>query len=390
MKVFNIILCILIFILALVSAAFSYLLFDKRASLVESNVKMATQISSSSRRLAPATNGQAIAPADLAHEKYTAANMDTKLRSFDSQVNTTVTQRDTLAETLLNISKAIGFKGIELDAVKRLGDTEDRSGSGSITEKVLAKVKSLQLRFNRNNECFREIGQILGVTFNQSNYDFTPSVYDSSVSQIREAVRRCKRDLDRAIEQKNALEAEKREIEKQMTFYKNRYDKINREKEALRSEAAALRRSNEALRGELDRLKRDFKALTRTEYGETPVIHDGTTEARGLVVGEVREVNPGHGFIAIDLNTTQRFKHKIGDKEYSVDPKLRAGLDMVICRGDLTGSKPPVFIAKIKIYSIDETCTIANIPADVAKQIKVGDKVIDISRFEAMQTSETK
>lgn len=380
MKVVNIVLCSLIFVFALVSAVFSYFLFDKRASLVESNVKMAALIGGSSQKLAPATTGQAVSKDDLSHQKYVAADMDRKLANVEKQVSGTVTQRDTLAETMMNTGKAVGIKGLELDSVKRLDGVE----------KILAKVKSLQLRFNRNNECFREMGQVLGINFNQSNYDFTPASYDSSVKKIRDAVRRCKRDMDRAIEEKNAMAAEKREAERERDEYRTRFNNANREKENLRGELTSARRSNETIRKELDRVKNDYYMVTRTKYGEIPVIQDGTAEARALVVGEVKEVNPGHGFIAIDLTNTQRFKHKIGEKEYEVDPKLRPGLELVICRGDVSGASKPEFIARVKIYSIDDTCSIANIPADVAKQIRVGDKVIDISRFEVMQKNETK
>ena len=122
--------------------------------------------------------------------------------------------------------------------------------------------------------------------------------------------------------------------------------------------------------------------LTKTEYGDIPLWQPGSDEARSKVVGKVVEVNEENGYVIMDLNNTIRVTQQVGVKELKVDPLLQRGLEMVICRGELGDSGKLQFIARIKIHSIDEKCAIANIPADAAKAIKVGDIVINNSFFE--------
>ena len=102
MKVTNIVLCILIFLLAAASAAFSYMLFDKRTTLLDGNSKMAASIVSASALVAPTSDGQPVAKDALAHEKYDAGKVDSTLRRFNAQIATTVEQRDTLAKIVFD------------------------------------------------------------------------------------------------------------------------------------------------------------------------------------------------------------------------------------------------------------------------------------------------
>ena len=374
MKVINIILCVLIFLLAVASAAFSFILFGKRTSLIEGNVKMATSISGISAKLAPDSDRRPVTQADLAHEKYTAANMDMKLRGFEAQVTATIRQREVLAQTMLDIAKVIGVRNLQLDAVRRLETAKDGSRDVEITALVLKKVKLLQSRFDKSCAAFTEIASVLG------GDAFSAGNYERSVDELVRLVSDTKGRLDTTSAAKSKLEREKKSLEEERDDYRSRLATANREKATLKRALDRLREEHTALQRSYARLQHDFERLSSLKPGDAKMVVDGSPEARMLVVGRVTHVNRNHGFIAVNLGATSRFRHKVGTKEYMVDPMLRPGLEMVICRGSLTGPEPPTFVARIKIDKVTDDCFIANIPRDA--EIRVGDLVIDISRFE--------
>ena len=102
MKVANIILSILILIMALASAAFSYFLFEKRDVLVNGWGKMATAIHNTSKTLdtRSATNvASKLTPAELSHEKY--GELDSKLQKLTDQSRKVILERDELVKHLV-------------------------------------------------------------------------------------------------------------------------------------------------------------------------------------------------------------------------------------------------------------------------------------------------
>ena len=101
MKVANIILSILILIMALASAAFSYFLFEKRDVFVNGWGKMATAIHNTSKTLDNNSGTKVagkLAPEELSHEKY--ADLDSKLQMLTNQTRKVVAERDELADAL--------------------------------------------------------------------------------------------------------------------------------------------------------------------------------------------------------------------------------------------------------------------------------------------------
>ena len=373
MKVVNIVLSIMILVLALVSTVFSFFLFEKRTGMVDGWNMMASAISESSGAM-----GSRISAADLAHEKYNKNDMADKMRRFGSQSKKVVGQRDELGGAMQNIAKSLNIK----DATTSENPTAEQIAAADESSPVSAKKiadevgKAVRQRDEAKKRAEKaalnlsEIGKIVGTS-------------SRNPETITKAVRVCKRKCDSATEElKQAkrnlirVQDEKNSAEQQRDDYKSRLYSANRE--------------NDTLKKELTKVKRDFKLLTKTEYGEIPMWGEGSDEARSQVVGKVIKIDRENGYVVIDLNNKVRVTQKVGQREYKVDPKLVNGLEMIVCRGDLTGSRKVKFIARIKIDSIDDNCMVANIPAQAGHDIKVGDNVINNTFYEKTLKGESK
>lgn len=391
MKVTNIVLCILIFLLAVASAAFSYMLFGKRTTLLELNDKSAAAIVAASALTAPTSDGQPVAKESLTHEKYDAAKVDSALRRFNSQVETAVQQRNALAEGFKNISDSIGLKDPATKkefTVDRIGKLEEVPGKNNKQVQIPVKIQEEVKELHGNFVSASKVLDFLVSSLKRlkirgaGNISLTSGNYAANMNQIREAVKVCRDELEQSRQDLAKAKRENSELKKSNGELVRENKSLAMKLDSARREKDRLSKSNRKLKEELEQLRDTLQRVTQTkptEVATVKAIPDGSTEARSLVVGEVKAVNPEYGYVALDLSTKTRVKSKIGVKEYEIDPRLGSGQEFVICRGALDGAEPPVFIARIKISDIDENCAIANIPAADAKAIKVGDKVIYIS-----------
>ena len=393
MKVTNIVLCILIFLLAAASAAFSYMLFDKRTTLLDGNSKMAASIVSASALVAPTSDGQPVAKDALAHEKYDAGKIDSTLRRFNAQIALTVEQRDTLAKIVFDAGNHIQFKdpAVKKLSIEQISKLEEVSGRDRkpvmIAAKVLDKIKDLHNKFVSANKLLDYlVEQLKALNIEAANgISLRSGNYNATLSRIRTAVKACREELEQARMDLSAANRRNKELTGKNRTLENKNRDLTRNLESARAENNRLNKKNKKLEADLARLRYDFQRVTKVkevEFARMKTIADGSPEARALVVGEVKAVNPEYGYVAFDLSTRTRVTSKIGEKEYSIDPQLRPGLELVVCRGAVDGPEPPLFIARIKISDIDENAATANIPAADAKAIQIGDKVIDISRID--------
>ena len=165
MKVVNVVLSILILLLAIASAVFSYFLFDKRSQLVEGWKKMATTINQSATEMDKGSGtkvGGELTVAALSHENY--ADLDAKLAKLTTQSRQLIKQRDELAETLRsigtvaemnNVGSSDAFKNMATystskdDVVQGVGALIDRRNK--IVQSVVEAVRrNLQLTIDAN------------------------------------------------------------------------------------------------------------------------------------------------------------------------------------------------------------------------------------------------
>ena len=369
MKVVNIVLGILILILAVVSTVFSFFLFQKRTGMVEGWDKMAVAISSASAAM---DKKDALSKDALAHEKYTSGDMDRNMGKFGKQSKMVVGQRDEFADSMQEMAKSLRMKDAPTAEQIIAADEESPVSSKSIAKEVAKTVKQrdearkLSADFRAK---FNEIGSIVGSS--------------GGADMVVDSVRRCKRNLDRANEDLTRTKRELRNVQSE----KNR---IESDRDNYKNKLYAANRKNNELMKDLEKIRLDYKLLTKTEYGEVPLWKEGSDEARSKVVGKVIKIDTENGYIVVDLNNTLRVTQQVGSRQYKVDPKIEHGLEMVVCRGNLTGDSRVKFIARIKVASIDNSCMVANIPANAARDIKVGDVVINNAFYEKNLKSESK
>ena len=394
MKAANIVLSILILIMALASAAFSYFLFEKRDALVNGWGKMATAIHNTSKTLdtRSATNvASKLTPDELSHEKY--SELDSKLQSLTDQSRKIIAERDELADALRRIGSQVGVKklGSEADfrAVGTYAANKDavvRGVSETLTnrdavyselanlsrqnlkvtlsaktlaasgvagleplEKALSQVKVRRDTYESN---LRTIASEAGV----SQSDFSDSAYVASTRDIRDGVKKIRTDLENT---SSTLDDTRREL-------LSAKDEIKKRDEAI----AGLNNKIGDLNYTINGLK---KSLGIAEP-ETPVLwRPGSKEVRGKVVGEVVKVNRDYGYIAINLGKNSLVKQPLtAEKFFEVNPEIKSGMTMVIARGSLDDDA--AFVTRITLDEVGDDCSTANIPAG-SNTIKVGDFV---------------
>ena len=380
MKVVNIVLSALILVLALVCTVFSYFLFEKRANMVKGWGEMAKGVYEASAELDRGT-GTNVAPSlsekELAHDAYDSTKMTSKMAALKAQSKKVVSQRDEFVGDLQEIGKKLRMSEVP-DAAQLIkacgnGDVGESKGAKAITRQVANTVKqrddarktvrSLQGKFN-------EVGELVGVGDGGRN-----------TSEAIESVRKRNRDLE-------ASRKELSTVRGQLETERSDKARVEGERDKFRRAANATREEKARLEKELAKVKEDFKAVTHTAYGDVPLWRPGSAEARAHVVGKVSKVDPQNGYIVFDLSTSSRAVQKVGVKEIKVDPQFREGMELVVIRGGVDAAAAPKFVARIKIHSIDENCSVANIPRDT--MIQVGDTVIDNAFYESSGKSAAK
>lgn len=378
MKIANIVLSILILILALVCTVFSFFLFQKRTELIVGWEKMAGGITGASTTMTQ--TGATVSKDALDHKNknYKTDDLERNVRTFSNQIRSIVGQRDEFVQNLSAIGKAVGMKEDDVKTTQLIDDfggAEDEvKGAKAVTKavnRVVTERNRERARANRYSEKISEVGGIVG-----SSDTRNPDEVVDSVRRVKRNLDTTRDDLNRANRDLRQAQNDKSRIERERDDYKSKLYDANREKDTLQKELA--------------KVKRDYKSLTKTEYGDIPLWQPGSDEARAQVVGKVVKVDGDNGYIITDLNNTLRVTQQVGVTKHRVDPMLQRGLEMVVCRGDLSSSGKVKFVARIKIHSIDDKCMIANIPAEAAKEIEVGDTVINNAFFEKNLKNETK
>lgn len=205
----------------------------------------------------------------------------------------------------------------------------------------------------------RKIGEVVGA---------------EKTEDIIRAVREYKRELARSqralTEARGKLSAERARFNAERARAEEELDRCRAQLNAARQEKASVER-------ELARVKADYKNLTAEDHGVTAIWAEGSPEARSHIRGRVVKVDPELGFLVTDISTSSRAVQRVGAREIRIDPKFEKGMELIVCRekrGELQ------FIARIRINSIDDRCSVANIPPDAGKAIRAGDVVIWISR----------
>lgn len=396
MKAVNVVLSILILLLAVASAVFSYFLFDKRTQLLDGWKKMAVTINQSATEMDKKSGtkvGQELTVEALSHEHY--AELDAKLAKLTNQSRQLVKQRDDLVAALIqigntaemnNVASEDNFKNMTTYADSKNNVVQGVGAMKDKRDKIVESVKeavSENLHFEVDSNNFRTadpdalkqfsdrlkkfgderqdfenaLKEITNQAGGNSELDFANN-FTKALDQARQAVVGLKGKLDDA---NRTIGSCNQEIQRQKNELNNRNNEIATLKKTLDDRLYQLN----ALRGSL--------GLEKDEALPMPW-KPGSPEARKLIVGRVADVSAKYGYIAIDLGTESTVPQELGKTIGQINVDLKPGDEMIVSRGDLAVPTPD-FVTKIKLTKVDKNCSIAE-PIGASKDtIQIGDKV---------------
>ncbi len=396
MKVVNIILSILIFLLAAVSAGFSFMLFQKRALLVEGWNKMANAIHQTATEMDKSSGtsyGTKLTVEELSHEK--SEELQGKLDQLVAQGRQLVKQRDELADALSRVGSISEMKNVPASAALRdttsytLNRDEVINGVGALVKRrddlanrIAGSARSglgLNLDVNKlkaaDSDTLKQFADRITLLGNQrkdlenalkdisgqtgaGGLDFSDSKIKESLDKVKQSVRDIKGKLDEA---NRTINAKNQEIQQQ----KNKIDQ-------QQGQIAALNKKTGDLTDQLNGLR---KVLGIPDTEELPVPwKEGSMEARRAVLARVADISERYGYIVISVGSESTVTQPIGSKTAEINPMLAPGLEMMVSRGEMDVATAK-FIAKVKLTKVDEKCSIAEPIGETEGPIKVGDYV---------------
>lgn len=145
MKIFNIIACIIILLLAIASAVFSYFLYEKRVQFVDGWQQMSTAIQNSSKTIdkqGTKKYAQELTVDKLSHKTYTQDGMQRQLKNLTTQSSDFVKQYENAMAGWKKMSEVLADNAAAREAILKQGDA--------------AKKKLAQKELEFNNETFEE------------------------------------------------------------------------------------------------------------------------------------------------------------------------------------------------------------------------------------------
>lgn len=393
MKVLNIVLSILILILAIASAVFAYLLFDKRQQMVAGYESLGKGIADTARYLDKDSGTQTKLNID-----HRSESLDGEIRKLSQLAKQVSEERNALAAALVEISEKCGGDAT-LESLTTLSDYE--SGVAG----VIASVNGL--RMNRD---------MLALGYQQAAGKFDLALnYDELIGKDRSgwenSVKAFNVELDNMKKYKEQQEAAMRKVAKslgvEISLKPARYEadlkNYNAAIAGLQSDKVALEAAKadltaklaeadktiaakdadiKSLNTELATQKDEYNrlsAIIKDEAYEYPVVlwRAGSAEARKAVDGKIIDINKKFGYVVIDIGSETLVEQPIApDREPNkVNPNITAGDEMMVSR--YVSADDAKYIGNIKIFKVEGACAFANV-TDLAEgnNIAIGDTVL--------------
>lgn len=370
MKIVNIVLSALILVLALVCTVFSFFLFQKRTEMVQGWNAMATSIAAASTNL-----GKPVAKDALDFKTADGSKVTATANTLVSESKKVVDQRNGLASDLQGIAKAARLKEIpEADQlIKESGSVgkEDKNseegevkGAKAIARQVETTARLLDSEKAANKNLrgdMRKIADSIGAK--KATRKEIVKVIEANKTELNNA----RNDLNSVKEELNNARTDLENAKAERDSYRNRMEDAQKEKKRAETK--------------LKEVNAEYKKLTAEEPGKVKIWSNGSPEVRAQLRGTVKAVDPQNGYLVTDLSTATRIEQKIGKMTKEFDPQLHKGMELVVVRQKADGKLQ--FIARIKINRIDDKSSVANLPAQAANAIQVGDIVIDNSSYDS-------
>ncbi|MGE4564286.1 MAG: hypothetical protein AB7F32_05400 [Victivallaceae bacterium] len=395
MKVLNVILCILILILAGVSATASYLLFAKRTQMVAGWDKMATAVNKAAAEMDKGSGtqlGNELSPTALGHANFD--KLDPLLGKFQQQAATLITERNTLADALRRAGQIVDMNNLPspevyraiasytasandtLSAISDFKNRRDKMISALVASanKIGVELKAADLGSDKAGEAFRAFDakieairaqfaayqsnvRAIATVTGSATPNLDESSYAASLTKIADSVRELKKKYNDAL---GNIEDLKRQLGQSVNQVKSRDGQITTLNSTISGKDTEIAQYRRALGLDADSVFTPWA--------------NGSAECRAQLRGSVIEVNTKFGFIAINVGKNTVVKQPLGNKTIDVNPELAPGMTLVVARN--MDSATVQYIGKIKLTTVDGDCSIAETAETAPDQtIQVGDTV---------------
>ena len=406
MKILNITLSIVIFLLAAASAVFSYFLFEKRAQFVNSHSAMATAIRESSVALDPTSD---ITMDKLAHHKH--AELNGHLALFKKQVDAVIEQRNRMGDALHVIGGNVGVKS---------NPTKEEYRSLEMTQgnikRVQNQVRSVVTNRKETVDAIVRLGGKYrvkisdGALYNASDdQDYlkalspltafvdsvinTRNTYGNVLKQVALAAGarvnvRTGSDANTVLVAVRKKAAEVAGLSKKLREMQNENRRLTASNNAKDKQLTAAARRYADSQNAL----RDLKASIGVAQDFVPW-KPGSEEARSRLFGKVVNVDRELGYFVIDLGANSVVYQTSNKKRLPVRLNLDDKVEVMVIRGNAGNSNPElwlnkdgsvvasadlvkmdVFVASSCIKKVGENACVLDIP--VGADINVGDIVL--------------
>ena len=390
MKGFNVFLAIVIFLLAVASAVFSYFLYEKRASLVTGHSYFAKHLTEATQKL-ESNSGSRLSDKvteDSLRHSNAPKSVNDQLTEFNKLVSAVVDERDVLASTLAQVSNSIELnsdksKFTKLSSYKTATAQlskyakEYRQRNDAILTSVVqsgkklgaSKISAPGLKSSSYANVYRELDDRIAFWTKRH------STYVSSVAQIASALKAGKVDNSEAkyAAGLSALVTHARNVERQRLDFQAKWKSEERKVSDRDKTIKKLKDTISAKDATINNKNLEIKRLEKM-LGIDPgrrAIKDGSAEALQLIKtqkkGKIMEVNTKFGFVVVSLGKKTQvqdfYNYKptnespLEVRKWDVDPMIEEGMILTVARNMPSGDAE--YINKVKVVKVEDHCVIA-------------------------------
>ncbi len=396
MKGFNIFLAVLIFLLAVASAVFSFFLFEKRGQLVDGWADMTAKINAAAAAL-DAGSGTSVAAKlttdTLNQTQY--AELPALLPELPKLAGEVIEERDTLAKALSQLGATLEKRDLPADQFQKLATYRQA------LQQLQSYVSAYQ---NRNNAILSMVSRSAGqlgapVSVAQLKSSGYATAYQTLDAKISYWLRR-----DRVFTQRvqniasamgaatpnlsesgyetglggvvTAAQALRSEKEKYYADWQNAERTVKNLKQVITEKDGQIA----DLTAQRDRKDKELLRICRVLGLEAPKepMAEGSAAALKLVKdqekGRVMDIDDKFGFLVISLGRKTRVEEPFGNRTNYVDPMIPEGAVLTVARNMPSGNAE--YINKVKLVKVDENCSIGElVDHKGGNRPKVGDLV---------------
>ena len=406
MKIFNVVLAVLIFLLAVASAVFSFFLFEKRAQLVDSYSTLTKQYAKSAKDLDGKTGknvAKNITTDQLSHSNV--ENLDAKMKEFDLLVADVIKERDAMAEALVTIAEKLELQGFTVEDFQnittyeaKLAEFNNRVATyKSSHDQLLQKVQNTYSKLASMPAVRHKVpGRISAADLRGANMSNKYAPIDNAIAELdnrNKGFENVARSLSRKVGSGNlaltgtSYAQDFRKLENGVTSIINARNKAQSDLRAeinkvnqLNREVASLKRTIAQHTKTIAAHKQEIKDLRQTMMvpEQRAPKKDKSREALDMIrtqgKGKVLSVDDKYGIVIISLGKKTRVVEQFGKQTNVLDPQIPEGSELIVVRNMPSGKAE--HINSLKIVKLDDHCSVAEpLNKDGSKPVMAGDVV---------------